>query len=371
MCGHMMLPFRGRLNRLIELMRESGIEGAIVSPGTNLFYLTGLSPSATLERLFALLVSSGGEVSLLAPKLYENELKGIWIKDVRIWSDSENPYEIMRNLIERYFGREGSIAVDDTMQAAHLLRMYDFLRRYELKPLGQLISKLRMVKDESEIELMREAAKIADRVLEEVTVKELRGMTERKLARLIGNMVVELGAERFSFDPIVASGPNGANPHHTPGDREIRDGDILIIDFGARLKGYCSDITRTFAIGQPSKEARDVYEIVQEAQEAAFQAVKEGIKAREIDSVARGIITSKGYGEYFTHRTGHGLGLDIHEEPYIAPNSETELREGMVFTIEPGIYLEGKFGVRIEDDIAVINGRGERLTKTSREFIVL
>ncbi len=365
------IDFNKRIESLIVLMRDIGASGALIVPGTNLFYLTGLTPSATLERLFTLFIPCEGEPVLIAPKLYENELKGCWLKNILIWSDSENPYELLNGLLVESLGKGGKLLIDDNMPASHLLRLYDAFRRYDLEPLSPVISKLRIVKSRDEIDLLKEAAKIADRVLEEVTAKELRGMTERKLARLIGNMIVELGAERFSFDPIVASGPNGANPHHTPGDREIRDGDILIIDFGARLKGYCSDITRTFAIGQPSKEARYVYEIVQEAQEAAFQAVKEGIKAREIDSVARGIITSKGYGEYFTHRTGHGLGLDIHEEPYIAPNSETELREGMVFTIEPGIYLEGKFGVRIEDDVAVINGRGERLTKTSREFIVL
>ncbi|MDW8034928.1 MAG: Xaa-Pro peptidase family protein, partial [Candidatus Korarchaeum sp.] len=235
-------------------MNESRITGAIVSPGTNLYYLTGLTPSATLERLFALLVSSKGEISLLAPKLYENELKGIWIKDVRIWSDSENPYEIIEGLIENYFGKAGSIAVDDQMQAAHLLRIYGFLRNYDLKPLGQLISKLRMVKDESELGLMREAARIADKTIEIVISENLRGKKEKEIARMIENSIVDLGADKFSFDAIVSSGPNGANPHHTPTERRISEGDILIIDFGAKYKGYCSDITRTFSIGKPSKK---------------------------------------------------------------------------------------------------------------------
>ncbi|MEM2542987.1 MAG: aminopeptidase P family protein [Candidatus Korarchaeum sp.] len=367
----MVAPFEGRLNMLVNSMKESGLAGAIVVPGTNLLYLTGLSPSATLERLFALLISSDGDVSLLAPKLYENELKETWIRDVRIWSDSENPYEMIKGLIERLFGRSGSIAVDDHMQAAHLLRIYDFLRNYDLRPLSQLTSKLRVVKDESEIALMREAARIADKTIERIISEDLEGKKEREVARMIEDAIVDLGADKFSFDAIVASGPNGANPHHTPGERRITEGDILIIDFGARYKGYCSDITRTFSIGKPSKKASEVYEIVKEAQEEAFQAVREGAMAREVDSVARDVITTKGYGEYFTHRTGHGLGLDIHEEPYIAPNSETELRNGMVFTIEPGVYLEGEFGVRIEDDVAIVSGRGERLTKATRELVTL
>ncbi len=363
--------FESRLSRLISSMRESGVVGALVSPGTNLFYLTGLSPSATLERLFALLVSSNGEVSLLAPKLYENELKGTWIKDVRIWSDSEDPYEILKGMIEKHFGRSGGIAVDDCMQAVHLLRIYGFLRNYDLRPLGGLISGLRILKDEGELELMREAARIADETMERIISEDLRGKREKEVARMIENTIVDLGADKFSFDAIVASGPNGANPHHTPGERRISEGDVLILDFGARYRGYCSDITRTFSIGKPHERAIEVYEVVKEAQEMAVQAVREGVVAREVDAVARGVIASKGYGERFTHRTGHGLGLDIHEDPYIAPNSETELRNGMVFTIEPGVYLGGEFGVRIEDDVALIGGRGERLTRTTRELLTL
>jgi len=367
----MAAQFKRRIEKLASLMQNSGISGAIVSPGTNLFYLTGLSPSATLERLFALLISSNGEVSLIAPKLYENELRGCWIENIVIWSDSENPYTILSDLIRKSFGRSGKIAIDDNMQAAHILRAYESLRAYDLAPLGPLISRLRIVKDEEEIKLMSEAAKIADKVIERIISEKLVGKKEKELARFIENEIVDLGADKFSFDAIVASGPNGANPHHTPTERKISEGDLLIVDFGAKYKGYCSDITRTFSIGKPSERALEVYNIVKEAQEEAFQTVREGVIAKEVDAVARKIIASKGYGERFIHRTGHGLGLDIHEEPYIAQNSDVELRNGMTFTIEPGIYLEGEFGVRIEDDVAVINGRGERLTKMSRELVVL
>jgi len=256
------------------------------------------------------------------------------------------------------------------MQAAHLLKLYSFLRQYDLKPLSELISKLRMVKDESELRLMREAAKIADKTIERLISEDLRGRREREVARMIEDEVMELGADK-SFDAIVASGPNGANPHHTPTERRISEGDVLIVDFEAKYRGYCSDITRTFSIGRPSEKVIEVYEVVKEAQKKAVQSVREGTIAREVDAAARSLIASRGYGEHFTHRTGHGLGLDIHEEPYIAPNSEIALREGMVFTIEPGVYLEGRFGVRIEDDVALIGGRGERLTEASRELLTL
>jgi Xaa-Pro dipeptidase len=364
-----MANFERRVERLKSIMMDSNISGAIVSPGANLLYLTGLSPSATLERLFALLIPSKGEVTLIAPKLYENELKGCWIENIVIWSDSENPYVILSDLLRKNFGERGKIAVDDNMQAAHILRAYESLRTYDLVPLGPFISRLRIVKDEEEIELMREAAKIADRVVERVMNEKLVGKKEKEVARFIENEIIELSEK--SFDAIVASGPNGANPHHTPTERRISEGDIVITDFGAKYNGYCSDITRTFSIGKPSERVIEVYNIVKEAQEEAFQAVREGALAKEIDSVARSIIASRGYGERFTHRTGHGLGLDIHEEPYIAQTSDVVLRNGMVFTIEPGIYLEGEFGIRIEDDVVLVNGRGERLTKTSRELIIL
>lgn len=366
----MTTSFRERIFKLISLMKSSGTSGVIVSPGTNLFYLTGLSPSATLERLFVLIISSDGEVKLLAPKLYENELKDAWM-DVIIWSDSQNPYDILVSLISKCFRSGGKIAIDDNMQVSHLLRIYDFLRKYDLRPLSSLISEMRIIKDEEEISIMKEAARITDKTLERIISEDLRGKREREVAKLIQNEIIDQGADTSSFDAIVASGPNGANPHHTPTDRRISEGDILIVDFGARYKGYCSDITRTFSIGKPSEKAFEVYEIVREAQESAFQAVKEGVKAGEIDAVARNLIASRGYGEHFTHRTGHGLGLDIHEEPYIAPNNEVELKNGMVFTIEPGVYLEGEFGVRIEDDVAVISGKGERLTAAARELILL
>ncbi len=362
---------KDRMRRLVALMKESNISGAIISPGTNFLYLTGLSFSGTLERLFVLLISCEGESVLLAPKLYENELRATWIENFYIWSDSENPYEIFGELVKKLFGEHGRVAVDDTMQAVHLLRAYNTLKTYNLEPLGTIISKLRIIKDELEINFIREAARIADRTVEEILKKGLvEGKTEREIARFIETEISDMGADS-SFDPIVASGPNGANPHHTPTDRKIREGDLIIVDFGAKFRGYCSDITRAFSIGKPSEKIINLYEIVKEAQEEAFQAVKEGIAAREVDSVARSIITNKGYGEKFTHRTGHGLGLDVHEEPYIAQNNNTELKNGMVFTIEPGIYLEGEFGIRIEDDVAVINGRGERLTKTSRDLIPL
>jgi len=215
---------------------------------------------------------------------------------------------------------------------------------------------------------MRKAAEIVDKVFYRIIEEDLEGRSEKEIAALIEYLIKNFGG--VSFDPIVASGPDAANPHYFPTDRKIERGNVVILDYGAKFKGYCSDVTRTVAIRTISEKARKIYEIVKEAQENAFYAVKAEIKARDVDSAARGIINSYGYSEKFVHRTGHGLGLDVHEEPYISPNSEKVLEACMIFTTEPGIYLSGKFGVRIEDDI-LLGEKGIRLTKADRELRIL
>ncbi len=243
---------------------------------------------------------------------------------------------------------------------------------YSLYSLSPVISELREIKDEDEIKVLKKAAKIADKMFYKLMDEELEGKSEKELANMIEYMMKnEFDADGVSFDPIVASGPNGANPHHTPSTRKIRKGDVVIFDYGAKYLGYCSDITRTVVVGSPSEEVKKVYEIVKESQETAFQQVKEGITAGDIDSAARNVIAKYGYDKYFIHRTGHGLGIDVHEEPYISPGNTKLLKEGMVFTIEPGIYLHGKFGIRIEDDVVVLNKKGVRLTEAERELIIV
>jgi len=357
-----------RLDKLVGLM--DGYMGALITPGTNFYYLTGLNPSATGERLFLLALNREGESVIIAPKLYENEVKENWEGRAIFWCDDENPYLILKGVLDELNLRGGKILVEDTMPAMMLVKIENILMDYELGLLSTLTSKLRIKKDSGELKLMEKAAQVVDDVFHELIEKDLEGMNEKQVAALIEYLIKER-ADGISFEPIVAAGENGANPHHTPSDRKLKKGDLVILDYGAKYKGYCSDITRTIAIGKPSELALEVYDVVKEAQERAVQAVREGITAKEIDAVARGEITKKGYGEYFIHRTGHGLGLDVHEEPYIAQHNEIILEEGMAFTIEPGIYIPGRVGVRIEDDVAIINGKGKRLTKAGKELIVL
>ncbi|WP_058945986.1 aminopeptidase P family protein [Thermococcus sp. 2319x1] len=361
-----MVVYVNRMEKFLRFLMEYNYEGALITPGSNLYYLTGMSPQATEERLFLLVVNKEGESVLIAPKLYENEVE--WENSV-FWSDEENPYEILERVLASLNLKGGKILVEDTMRASFLIHIERLLKDYTFYPLSVVARELRMRKDEKELSLMKKAAEIADKVFYEIISRELIGKSEKQVALEIEFLIREL-ADGVSFSPIVASGKNAANPHHTPGNRKIRSGDFVILDFGARYKGYCSDITRTIAVGHPNEKLKEIYEIVKEAQERAFQSVREGIKAKEVDKAAREHIFEKGYGNYFVHRTGHGIGLEVHEEPYISQTNERILERGMTFTIEPGIYIPNLGGVRIEDDV-VVEKKGKRLTKAERELITL
>ncbi|NJE47035.1 aminopeptidase P family protein [Thermococcus sp. GR7] len=355
-----------RLNKLTSLLKEKAFDGALISPGTNLYYLTSLHIHEAGERLTVLVVNSNGEYHLLAPSLYENVIRDF---PVTFWRDGENPYGKLAEILKELDLSSGRILVENTMRADWLIGILK-LGSFESHPLSILMRELRMRKDAEEIRLMEKAAKIVDEVFEEIIGMNLIGMREKDLALKI-ELLIRERSDGISFEPIVASGENGANPHHAPGERKLRKGDLVILDYGARWEGYCSDITRTIALGKPDEKLLEIYEIVKNAQESAFQTVREGIKAKEVDKAVRDYIAEAGYGEYFTHRTGHGLGLDVHEEPYIGPDGEVILKNGMTFTIEPGIYVPGLGGVRIEDDVVVEGGKGRRLTKAPRELIIV
>ncbi len=357
-----------RLEKLISLMKDRGFDGALISPGTNLYYLAGLQIHEAGERPTLLVISSDGDYRLLAPSLYENVVRNF---PATFWRDGENPYEKLAWILAEFELSSGKLLVEDTMRADWLINILRVGNRaFDFYPLSSVTRELRMRKDAKEIEYMKHAAKVVDRVFEELLSWDLLGMRESELALKIELRIREL-SDGISFEPIVASGENAANPHHAPGKRRLRKGDLVILDYGAKWMGYCSDITRTIALGKPNERLIEIYEIVKEAQEKAYRAIREGVKAKDVDAAARGRIEVAGYGKYFTHRTGHGLGLDVHEEPFIGPNGEVILENGMTFTIEPGIYVPGLGGVRIEDDVAVIDGKGKRLTRAERELITL
>jgi Xaa-Pro aminopeptidase len=228
----------------------------------------------------------------------------------------------------------------------------------EFMPAGDLVEQLRAVKEPEETKRIAAAAELADTVYEWILERGLAGRTERDVARACEARLLELGAEP-SFPPIVAAAENGALPHAEPGEREIGKGELVVFDMGARLDGYCSDCTRTFATGEVGDEGRETYELVQRAQAAALEAVRPGASGKEVDAVAREIISEAGHGDHFGHGLGHGVGLEVHEGPRLATTSEDELQEGNVVTVEPGVYLPGRLGVRIED-LVVVTGDGYR-----------
>jgi Xaa-Pro dipeptidase len=355
-----------RIDKLKNRMKGNA-DYALISPSSNLYYLTGIDPVGTGERLFLLVVSPESSPFILAPLMYKNELESIQM-EFKTWEDDQNPYMLLEKEIDTK--KKPVFAIEDSLPVGTFFELNRFLKGGEFKSISTLMSELRILKDNSELESIRGATAIVDRTFSEILDHKLLGMSEVEVADLITELIKKHGGEGGSFDPIVASGPNGANPHHRPTAKKIEKGELVVLDYGAKYNHYCSDITRTIGIDSLSDEAKIVSKTVLEAQENAFQKTRTGARAKDIDSEARKHIDSRGFGKYFIHRTGHGLGLDVHEPPYINSTSDTLLENNMVFTIEPGIYLPGKFGVRIEDDI-LISDTGKRLTKADRELMII
>jgi Xaa-Pro dipeptidase len=349
--------------RLEKLSPNEG-ECALLTPGSNFFYLTGMDFVGVHERFFALLITKGDKPVIVAPRLYESGLEG-WAGELHLWKDGEDPVRIVRETLKQRNVR--ALLVEESTPAGMIL---PFAGAYRLEPLGRRVKELRERKCSEEIERIKRACVIVDRVFEELLSTSFEGRKESDIAKLIDDRISELGGKP-SFETIVASGANGAEPHHTVSEKRIERGDLVVMDYGARLGGYCSDITRTVAVKEVKSGAAEVYEIVREAQQSAFECVSESATAESVDMAARDVIAGKGYGENFTHRTGHGLGIDVHEDPYITQGNKERLGDGMVFTIEPGVYLKGALGIRIEDDVAIIGGKGERLTDAERDLMIV
>jgi Xaa-Pro dipeptidase len=302
-----------------------------------------------LERLTMLVVPTEGPATLLVPELEAPRVTprpGEF--SIRPWGETEDPVGLAAGLM----GRAERAALGDTTWSVFLMGLQAARPEVRFEPAAGLMRELRMRKDPDEIELLRQAAAATDRVVARLDETVFTGRTESDLAAEIAAMTLEEGHEVATFT-IVASGPNGASPHHEPGGRTMVRGDTVVIDFGGRLGGYCSDTTRTFSIGEPSPAVAEAHAVLLEAQQAAVAAVRPGRAAQEIDRVARRIIEDAGFGRHFIHRTGHGIGLDEHEHPYIVEGNDLALDVGMTFSIEPGIYVPDRFGMRIEDIVAV------------------
>ncbi|MFG2304323.1 M24 family metallopeptidase [Actinacidiphila glaucinigra] len=360
-----------RLELARKAAADAGLDALLVSPGPDLRYLTGYHAHLT-ERLVCLALPVLGDPFLVVPHLEkpgaEASPLGALGVDVVGWGETEDPYALVAGRLPRGTVR---VAVDNHMWAEKVLAFRAALPGTEQSLAGDVLRELRMRKSAAETEALRRAAGAIDRVHRRMGEWLRAGRTEREVARDVADAVIEAGHTTVDF-VIVASGPNGASPHHEVSDRVIRPGDPVVVDIGGTTQdGYCSDSTRTYAVGEPPAEFREMYEVLRRAQHAQTDAVRPGITAEELDAVGRDVIAAAGYGEHFIHRTGHGIGLETHEEPYIVAGSHRPLEPGMAFSVEPGIYLPDRFGARIEDIAVCTPEGGERLNQTSRDLVVL
>jgi len=365
---------KARQEKLSQLIKQFGFDAVAVNPSPNLVYLTDLHFHLS-ERPVVCIFTPDKPPVLILPELetakidhLEFELQSFtFSEDVSKWQNT------FSEAIRKIDMKTGSVGVDDRgLRMLELRLLQSSLPYSTFDDADALFAELRMYKDETEFIFLQEAVDMAQDAME-LLLQEIKvGMTEKEIASMLVQNSFKLGSEaELPFSPIVASGPNSANPHATPSDRKIQQGDLLLIDWGVNVNGYFSDLTRTFSIGDPSPQQIEIYNIVHEANQAAHTAVKPGITAGEVDKAARDVIEQAGYGEYFISRTGHGLGMQVHEPPYIRPNNEIILKPGMVFTIEPGIYLPDQDGVRIEDDVIVTEDGIHSFSNMSREMKII
>ena len=358
---------RARLTKLGPLVEARGLDCLALVPGANLYYLTGLDFHLG-DRPTVAFFRPDQPPALVLPALELPKVAGMETLELFPWTDEEGcDFAFRRAAIDcRLAGaRIGVEAFAIRYVETSLLRTHAL--DCELVPADQVVGELRMRKEPEEIARMRLAAEMAQGALTAILDGLHPGMTERDIASRLKLQIMTLGADSF-FQPIVSGGPNAANPHASPGDRPLQSGDFLLFDWGAYADGYTSDITRTFPIGEMEPEMRQVYQVVRQANAAGRAAVRPGATCSEVDAAARRVIEQAGYGCFFTHRTGHGLGLEVHEPPYIVAGNKQVLEVGMTFTIEPGIYLPGRNGVRIEDDVVVTVDGCESLTTMSRDW---
>ncbi|MFJ6533274.1 M24 family metallopeptidase [Microbacterium sp. NPDC091662] len=351
--------YAARLSRAASLAAEAGLDAIIVGPGPDLQYLVGVEGD-TIERLTALVIGPDLAPTIVVPRMELAKVRTTAVGELALavadWVDGEDPYA----LATAAAGTVSRVGVSDALPALHVIPIGERLGvRLELAT--PVLREGRMVKDAEEIAELRRAGDAIDAVHRRVHEWLRAGRTERAVAADIAEAIVAEGHRTVEF-VIVGSGPNGADPHHEVSDRVIEEGDVVVVDIGGAVpSGYNSDSTRTYVVGTPDPAAAEHIAVLVQAQQAAVDAVRPGATAAEVDAAARNVLADAGLGEAFLHRTGHGIGVSVHEEPYIAPGNDLVLREGMAFSIEPGIYFAGEWGARIEDIVIVTADGGERL----------
>lgn len=353
-----------RVSQVLKKMKEDNIPQFIVSDPLSIFYLTGFYVNPG-ERLFALYLREDGNHKLFVNALFPIE-EDLGVEKV-IFTDTDDSVGV----VAKYVDGDSTIGVDKNWPARFLLALMDKFPNAKFKNASYIIDIMRMYKDEEEKDLMRKVSLMNDEACEKIIGRITGDKTEKQIASELLKIYEEMGAEDVSFDPIIGMAANGANPHGEPGDRYAKPGDAIIIDIGCKKDMYCSDMTRTVFWKEVSEKGREVFEIVLEANKRGIAACKPGARFCDIDAACRDYITEKGYGEYFTHRTGHHIGLEDHDYGDVSSVNTDVAEPGMIFSIEPGIYLPGEFGVRIEDLVLITEDGCEVLNKFNKELTVI
>ena len=370
--------YEARLNGVRALMHTHGLDFLVVGPSADMVYLTGAHTRPS-ERLAAFILPQLGPGYFVTPAFEAASLPELPEgTQVKTWDETDNPSALAANIIaDTLHGGPGGInctvGVGERLWSVFLLRLQAELPRASFTPATTVLSAARQIKTAGEVAAMQKAGAASDDAFAEFVGKEFTAKSELELSAVFADLLKARGVQ-LADSPLVASGPNSASPHHHSGERIIKEGDAIVLDFWGTLDDYTFDCTRTVFVGDvpaPGSEEARVYGVVAKAQEAAVQAARAGMTCEALDQVARGIITEAGYGEYFTHRLGHGIGLDTHEAPYIVKGNDTVLQDGMSFSIEPGIYLPDKFGVRVEDCVALVDGRAVRFNNADHGMIAV
>lgn len=353
-------------------MKENGIDAAFITTPDNVFYLSGFK-SEPHERLLAIAIFQEAEPFLIAPKMEIPDVKAAgWKFEAVGHEDTDDAWEIAAKAVAARKLSPKKIAIEKShMNVERYERLQSLYPEAEFTGLDDQLNNMRNIKDETELEKLRKAAELADYAIEVGCREIAEGKSELEILTAIEFEMKKKGVTSMSFDTMVLSGKKTASPHGTPGERKIQKGDFILFDLGVVWEGYCSDITRTVAFGEPTEKMKEIYETVRRAEQAAIDAVRPGVRAMDLDQTARDVIAEAGYGEYFTHRLGHGLGISVHEFPSLHGSNDMQLEEGMVFTIEPGIYHPDITGVRIEDDVVVTADGVEVLTKFPKELKII
>ncbi|MFD2639852.1 M24 family metallopeptidase [Piscibacillus salipiscarius] len=361
----------GRLNQLIQKLKDNNLDSVFITSKENVFYFTNLYAEAH-ERLIGAFVDQKGNSALIVPALEKEDVKNAgWEGDTITYFDHENPWTKLSRYIKD-LGQPQTLAIEK--EDLNVVRYETVIKELNGTDIvdGQLmLNELRLIKDQKEMGILKEAAQFADFGIETALKHIQEGKTELEIIAEIEYALKKEGIRNMSFDTTVLAGKKSAAPHGTPDLTPIQNGDFVLMDLGVVHKGYCSDITRTVVLGQASDQQKEIYNTVLQAEEKAIHASKVGTRLGDLDQIARQVIEEAGYGEYFPHRIGHGLGINVHEFPSLASNNDDVLKEGMSYTIEPGIYVPEIGGVRIEDDVFITSNGATTLTEFMKELLEL